>query len=58
MRRDDIGLYLSPANRARLDAIIKDRNSPAKAIWRAGIVLATADGCGTNDKTRPSRVRL
>jgi transposase len=35
-----------------LDAIIKDRNSPAKAIWRAEIVLATADGCGTNEIMR------
>jgi transposase len=52
MRRDDICLFLSPANRARLDAIIKDRNSPAKAIWRAKIVLATADGCGTNEIMR------
>jgi hypothetical protein len=52
MRRDDVCLYLSPANRARFDAIIKDRNSSAKAVWRAEIVLATADGCGTNEIMR------
>jgi hypothetical protein len=48
MRRDDICIYVSPANRARLEAIIADRNSKTKAVWRARIVLATADGLGTN----------
>jgi transposase len=48
MRRDDICIYVGPASRARLDAIIADRNSTSKAVWRARIVLATADGHGTN----------
>ena len=48
MRRDDICIYVGPANRARLEAIIADRNSLSKAVWRARIVLATADGLGTN----------
>src|ERR1700674_5312635 len=48
MRRDDICICVSPANRARLEAIIADRNSSSKAVWRAEIVLATADGLGTN----------
>jgi transposase len=48
MRRDDICLYVSPANRSRLEAIMVDRNSSSKAVWRAEIVLATADGLGTN----------
>jgi transposase len=52
MRRDDICLFVSPANRARLEAIVKDRNSTRKAVWRARIVLATADGCGTNEIMR------
>jgi transposase len=52
MRRDDICIYVSPANRARLYAIIADRNSKAKAIWRARIVLATSDGHGTNQIMR------
>ena len=52
MRRDDICLYVSPANRSRLEAIIKDRNSSRKAVWRAEIVLATADGAGTNEIMR------
>jgi transposase len=52
MRRDDICLYVSPASRARLAALIADRNTPSKVVWRAEIVLATADGCGTNEIMR------
>ena len=40
MRRDDICLYVSPSSRARLEALITDRNTPAKVVWRAKIVLA------------------
>jgi transposase len=43
---------MSPANRSWLEAIIKDRNSSRKAVWRAEIVLATADGAGTNEIMR------
>jgi hypothetical protein len=28
--------------------MIADRNSRSKVVWRANIVLATADGLGTN----------
>ena len=52
MRRDDICLYLSLSNRARLEALIGDRNTPRKVAWRAEIVLATADGHGTNEIMR------
>jgi transposase len=48
MRRDDICLYLNPADRAKLEEIVANRNSPRKWVWRAEIVLATADGLGTN----------
>ena len=47
MRRTDICLYLGPADRAKLEAIVADRNSPRKLCWRAEIVLGTADGLGT-----------
>ena len=47
MKRNDICIYVSRANRARLEAIIADRNSSSKAVWRARIVLATADGLGS-----------
>src|SRR5919109_5406910 len=52
MRRDDICIYVSPSNRARLEALITDRNTPSKVVWRAKIVLATADGHGTNEIRR------
>src|SRR6201993_5016226 len=48
MRRDDICIFVSPADRARLNGIVADRNSPSKHVWRAKIVLATAEGLGTN----------
>jgi len=48
MRRDDICLYLNSVDRARLQQIVANRNSPRKWVWRADIVLATADGLGTN----------
>ena len=31
-------------DRARLERLVADRNSPAKVVWRARIVLATAEG--------------
>ena len=52
MRRDDICLYLGPADRVLLQALLADRNTPRKVVWRAGIVLATADGHGTNEIMR------
>ena len=52
MRRDDICLYLGPADRAQLQALLTDRNTPQKVVWRAEIVLATADGWGTNEIMR------
>jgi len=55
MRRDYICLYLGPANRAELQALLTDRNTPRKLVWRAEIVLATADGCGTVEIMRRAR---
>jgi transposase len=52
MRRDDICIYVSPSNRARLEALIADRNTPSKVVWRAEIVLATAKGHGTTEIMR------
>jgi len=46
MRR---GIIVEPttAERDRLEAVVADRNSPQKHVWRARIVLATAEGLGT-----------
>jgi hypothetical protein len=49
--RKGITVGMSAAERSRLEAIVSDRNSPAKAC-RARIVLLTADGVGTNDIMR------
>jgi len=41
--RTGIVVEVTVAERDRLEAIVADRNSPQKHVWRAGIVLATAD---------------
>ena len=45
--RKDVVVDVSAADRARVEAIVADRNSPQKHVWRARIVLLTADGLGT-----------
>jgi transposase len=42
-------LHLSTSDRAALEAVVANRNSPQKHVWRAKIVLLTADGHGTNE---------
>ena len=46
--RQGITVQVSEDDRVRLGAIVADRNSPQKHVWRARIVLMTADGIGTN----------
>ncbi len=46
--REGIRIAVSAADRARLEAVVADRNSPPKWVWRAEIILATAEGLGTN----------
>src|SRR5690242_9252787 len=45
--RPGICIDLPSADRLRLEAIIHDRNAPQKHVWRAQIVLLSADGLGT-----------
>jgi transposase len=45
--RHGIIVDVSSADRARLEAVVADRNSPQKHVWRARIVLLTAEGSGT-----------
>src|SRR5271167_1964820 len=45
--RKGIIIEVTPADRARLQSIIRDRNRPQKHVWRARIVVLTADGQGT-----------
>jgi len=50
--RTGIVVEVSVADRARLAAVVADRNSPQKHVWRARIVLLTADECGTTEIIR------
>src|SRR5471032_3295774 len=54
--RTGISIDISPASRVRLNAIVADRNSPQKHVWRARIVLLTADGAGTAEIMRTAGV--
>ena len=50
--RTGITISLCPSDRERLDGICKDRNAAQKHVWRAEIVLLSADGVGTNEIMR------
>src|ERR671919_141758 len=53
--RKGIEIEVSAADHAHLEAIVADRNSPQKHVWRARIVLLTADGLGTGEIMRRTR---
>jgi hypothetical protein len=46
--RTGIFFTLGHEDRSRLNALVGDRNTPQKHVWRARIVLLTGDGFGTN----------
>jgi transposase len=52
--RAGIIVKVTPDDRRRLEAIVADRSAPQKHVWRANIILATADGCGTTEIMRRS----
>src|SRR3974390_3761767 len=52
--RAGIIVKVTRADRHRLEAIVLDRGGPQKHVWRANIILATADGCGTAEIMRRS----
>ena len=61
MKRDDICLYLAANEYARLQALLAGRNTARKLVWRAGIVLAAAYGCGLSAimrRANPSKPTL
>jgi hypothetical protein len=39
-------IHLSRSERSSLEAVVANRNSPQKHVWRAKIVLLTANGRG------------
>ena len=50
--RTGVTIDLNASDRQQLAAVVADRNSPQKHVWRAQIVLLTADGCGTAEVMR------
>jgi Winged helix-turn helix len=52
--RAGIVVDVTREDRRRLEAIVSDRSAPQKHVWRAQIILATADGCGTAEIMRRS----
>src|SRR2546430_1779775 len=52
--RAGIVVNVTRADRLRLEAIVADRSAPQKHVWRAKVIVATADGCGTAEIMRRS----
>jgi transposase len=52
--RAGIVVNVALADRRQLEAIVANRSAPQKHVWRANIILATADGCGTGEIMRRS----
>src|SRR5215831_5291056 len=50
--RTGVEVRLGPGDRKRLEAVVGSRNSLQKHVWRAGIILLTADGVGTMEIQR------
>ena len=46
--RTGIEFAVSPTDRRRLEAVISAPSSPQKHVWRARIILLSADGIGTS----------
>jgi hypothetical protein len=42
--RAGIAVAVTRADRRRLEAIVADRSAPQKHVWRANIIIASADG--------------
>src|SRR3712207_2163881 len=54
--REGIRIEVSAADRARLEAVVADRNSRPTGVWRARIIPATAAGLGANAIPRQAGV--
>ena len=45
--RTGIIFEVSPPERLRLEGVVRDRNAAQKHVWRALIILLSAEGVGT-----------
>jgi transposase len=50
--RTGISLTVSASDRRRLESLVRDRNASQKHVWRAEIVLLSAEGIGTSEIMR------
>src|SRR5262249_8067752 len=50
--RTGIVVEVNASDRRQLAAIVADRDSPQKHVWRAEIVLLAGGGCGTAETRR------
>ena len=50
--RTSISIILPASDRLRLEAVARNRNTAQKHVWRAAIVLLSADGLGTTEIMR------
>ena len=50
--RTGISIDIDPSDRVHLSAVVAGRNSPQKHVWRARIVLLSAEGRGTAEIMR------
>jgi DNA invertase Pin-like site-specific DNA recombinase len=50
--RTGISIILTSSDRLRLEAVASNRNTPQKHVWRAAIVLLSADGIGATEIMR------
>ncbi len=50
--RTGISFTLSPGDRRRLEGAVRDRNAAQKHVWRAAIILLSADSVGTHEIMR------
>ena len=50
--RAGISITVTPEDRVQSESVVGDRNTPQKHVWRARIILLTADGIGTNGIVR------
>ena len=46
--RTGISITLNSTNRLRLEGVVGDRNAAQKHVWRAAIILFSAEGPGTH----------
>jgi hypothetical protein len=52
--RAGIAVNITPEDLHQFEAIVGDRYMPQKHVWRAKIILATVEGCGTIEIMRRS----